>query len=289
MIKTVEIDSISGIMDLIRDQGYNKDINRLRSTYFYRGLPDARYRLTTSLRMNCKQLYGKLEPAVLRAFTKYASIEDPALNDSVWRQMIIGQHHGLPTRLMDLTRSPLTALHFASTENNFDKIDMRDSVVWRFDMRGINKNLPKKYADALDRLSAFVFSVDTLSELASDLGSYDRDMGDSAFACIEPPSVDQRIINQYSFFAIIPNGMTDIEGFLDKCAAETVKYIIKKEIRWDVRDLLDQMNMNERILYPGLDGLSRSLARHYFVKRGQCDGLGGEDTAETVISDDTDN
>lgn len=30
--------------------------------------------------------------------------------------------------------------------------------------------------------------------------------------------------------------------------------------------LLDQFNISERIIYPGLDGLSRSLARHYFVK-----------------------
>jgi hypothetical protein len=30
--------------------------------------------------------------------------------------------------------------------------------------------------------------------------------------------------------------------------------------------MLDQLNMSERIVYPGLDGLSRWIARHYFVK-----------------------
>ena len=46
----------------------------------------------------------------------------------------------------------------------------------------------------------------------------------------------------------------------------TARYIIKKELRWQVRDLLDQLNISERIVYPGLDGLSMWLARHYYVK-----------------------
>ena len=269
MIKTVEIDSIGKAMELIEDQEFNPEIQRMRSAYFYRGLPDKDYNLTTSLRMNCKHLHKELEPAVLRAFTKYASIEDPALNDSVWRQMIIGQHHGLPTRLMDWTRSPLIALHFATTEENFDKMERRDSVVWRIDMRDVNRNLPDKYRRVLEENHAFVFSVDSLMQVADNLDTYDADMGAGAMASIEPPSVDQRIINQYSFFSIVPNGMTDIEDFLDKCTTRTVRFVIRKEIRWDVRDLLDQLNINERILYPGLDGLSKSLARHYYVKNGK--------------------
>ena len=58
----------------------------------------------------------------------------------------------------------------------------------------------------------------------------------------------------------------DIEEFLDRGTENTVKYVIAKELRWRVRDMLDQLNMSERIVYPGLDGLSRWIARHYFVK-----------------------
>ena len=76
---------------------------------------------------------------------------------------------------------------------------------------------------------------------------------------IEPPSIDQRIVNQYSFFSVIPNGITDIEGLLAKVRVESVRYIIRKEIRWDVRDMLDQFNVNDRIIYPGLDGICKWL------------------------------
>ena len=57
-----------------------------------------------------------------------------------------------------------------------------------------------------------------------------------------------------------------LEEFLNTYTEQSVKYIIKKELRWRIRDMLDKLNLNERIVYPGLDGLSQWLARHYYVK-----------------------
>ena len=78
--------------------------------------------------------------------------------------------------------------------------------------------------------------------------------------------IDPRIINQYSFFSVIPNDMSDIEGFLDSNTNNTIKYIIRRDMRWRIRDMLDQLNISERIVYPGLDGLSRWIGRHYYVR-----------------------
>ena len=72
--------------------------------------------------------------------------------------------------------------------------------------------------------------------------------------------------SQFSFFSVIPSDMDDIEEFLWKYTNNTVRFIIKKELRWQARDLLDHLNISERIIYPGLDGLSRWLERHYYVK-----------------------
>ena len=266
MITVKHIDTIDGIKDLIFEQTYNAAIDRTRSSYFYRGMPDANYKLVTSLRRNCKSAYASLEQPLLDNFINYVQIEDPSINESVWKAMVIGQHYGLPTRLLDWTHSTLVALHFANTEDNLDKLGQRDSVVWRIDLRDVNRNLPEKYRQYLERKNTFVFSLDGLAEIAKDIRQYDADMGNHAMVCFEPPSVDQRIVNQYYFFSAIPSGITDLEAFLDANTEDTVKYVIDKKLRWELRDILDQFNINERMIHPGTAGIAKWLARHYYVK-----------------------
>lgn len=105
-----------------------------------------------------------------------------------------------------------------------------------------------------------------LKQLTDSLEKYDVDMKDQSLVLLEPPSIDQRIINQYSNFSVMPQGITCMEAFLADNTKRTMRYIITKELRWQVRDLLDKNNINERIMYPGLDGLTDWMNRHYYVE-----------------------
>ncbi len=267
MIQEIHIDTLEELLPLLTEQKYREDIDRNRSPYVYRGMSDSSFKMYTSLSRNCKGRQKQLEPAILENFAKYAINDEPEIGHSVWRQMILGQHYGLPTRLLDWTQSALVGLNFAMTEENLEDMDKHDCMVWRINMSEMIDLLPESYKKAVRKKNSMIFTVDMLKELTGNsLKQYDQDMGNSAMVIFEPPSLNQRIINQHSFFTAVPTGIEDIEQFLADNTSDTVKYVIDKKLRWRVRDMLDQLNMSERIVYPGLEGVSKWIARHYYVK-----------------------
>ena len=185
--------------------------------------------------------------------------ESYSLVTSLKRNCKAKQHELEKSILRNFTKYATSGEDLANMENN-------NCVVWSIDINEINGLLPKRYRDKLNERSAYLFTVDMLGELTENLEKYDSEMADKAMALLEPPSIDQRIINQYSYFSVVPSQMKDIERFLEEHTTKTKKYVIDKNIKWRVRDMLDQMNINERIAYPGLDGLTLWLKRHYYVK-----------------------
>ncbi len=102
-----------------------------------------------------------------------------------------------------------------------------------------------------------------LDRVADTLEKFDR-LSDKQFVVfIEPPSLDARIFNQFALFSAVNGPSRNLEDLLVANPELARKIVIPAELKWEVRDKLDQAGITERMLYPGLDGLSRWLSRYY--------------------------
>lgn len=237
---------------------WDETLVRHRSRFAFRGMRDAAHGLTCGL----SRLGGRaaeLEEPLLRTFRKYAH-RMAGVDDSVWSWMAVAQHHGLPTRLLDWTFSPYVALHFMTEDaTRFD----RDGVVWMVDYVKARDELPKTLRRILDEEEANVFTAEMLTRAARSLRELDA-LGGDWLAFLEPASLDDRIVNQYALFSLMPRAdCTSLERWLESKDGLARRLVVPAALKWEVRDKLDQANVTERVLYPGLDGLTRWLARYY--------------------------
>jgi hypothetical protein len=221
-------------------------------------MADADYNLETSLaRLGTRST--NVENALIRAFIRYARRE-PVPGDSHWNWIALAQHHQVPTRLLDWTYSPFVAAHFAT--ENLDLYD-RDGVIWRINFALTNPLLPETLKRLLEDEMTYVLTAEMLQVAASSLEEFDA-LGDHAFlAFFEPPSFDDRIVNQYALFSLPSTPMDDLDGWLAEHPAVFQRIVIPADLKWEIRDKLDGANVTERVLYPGLDGLGRWLTRYY--------------------------
>lgn len=232
--------------------------NRYRSDFVYRGLDVATWDLQTSLQRLGPQ-YSDVEGPLLRNFIKY-SVDRELASQPLLYKLAFAQHHGLPTRVLDWTTAPKVALHFAvGDEKHFDK----DGIIWAVDVVAMRRLLPGPLVTTLDKHRAVLFSVDMFPTIGS-LDDLDASAAGSAFAIFfEPPSLDGRIVNQAAILSLMPGATLDLKTFLEGHPDAIKRITVPKELKWEIRDKLDQDSINERMLFPGEDGTARWLKRYY--------------------------
>jgi hypothetical protein len=277
-LTTLVPDSWQSLHDALFDDSWDADIHRHRSRYAFRGLSNHNWDLVTSL-TRLSGDYRSLEPHLLRNFKKYAH-RSMVEWDSLWHWLTLAQHYGLPTRLLDWTYSPFIALHFATSDLNHMEVD---GVVWKVHYAEVHDLLPGPVRDFLSEQGGFVFTTETLAEAIPTLQDLNglSDYSTDYAIFFEPPSIDERIVNQFAYFSVLTNPNRAMNDWLKSTPAKSQKILIKKELKWEIRDKLDQSNITERVLFPGLTGLCKWLTRHYSPRNWEPPAAGIQVNTET--------
>ena len=264
-MREIRVESWAELHERLFEDSWQERLGRHRSNFAYRGRaacdrgprdePPAARRATR----------GSLEAPLIRSFRKYARKSDVPY-DSAWNWLALAQHHGLPTRLLDWTFSPYVALHFATTTLlRYDD----DGVVWCVDYVRAHELLPESLRKVLGDEGANVFTAEMLDRAAQNRRELDHLAEDEDFVVfLEPPSLDDRIVNQYALFSLMSSAEASLDEWGEQHEGLVRKLVIPAELKWEVRDKLDQANITERVLFPGLDGLSAWLRRYYLPRSG---------------------
>lgn len=70
-------------------------------------------------------------------------------------------------------------------------------------------------------------------------------------------------MNQFALFSMLSSPSHRLDTWLEAHPDLCVRLIVPAGLKWEVRDKLDQANITERVLFPGLDGLCAWLRRYY--------------------------
>ncbi len=264
-MRSIRAKSWSHLTDELFAHAWKPALGRFRSNLAFRGMNRAAEDLTTSL-ARLGGAYAKAEGHLLRNFRKYAH-RDSVPGDSTWNWLALAQHHGVPTRLLDWTFSPFVALHFAT--QNLASFDL-DGVVWCVDYIAAHHLVPSRLRQTLRREQADVFTTEMLDRAAPTLAKLDRLASKKGFVIfLEPPSLNDRLVNQFALMSLMSSPRAQLDEWLQLRRGLGRRIIIPASLKWEIRDKLDQANITERVLFPGLDGLSRWLRRYYSPRQAR--------------------
>lgn len=258
----ITVNSWKDLCDRLYDNSWQPSLGRYRANFAFRGINDKTHSLVSRFSRTTGNL-SHLEYHLLRNFRKYAGVKYKDSLTSDWRVLTLGQHYGLPTRLIDWTYSPFIAVHFATADvAKYDK----DGIIWKVDFVKVNNLLPEPLKNVLGEIGSNTFTVEMLEEAVPNLKDFDNLSENPLVVFFEPPSIDDRIVNQFAFFSVASNPTLKLNDWLKNHPETYQKIIIPSELKWEIRDKLDQANITERLLFPGLDGLAKWLERHYTPK-----------------------
>lgn len=231
-IDYVPIENIRQLLEEVRRLNISKD-------WIFRGVNDIEHHdLISSIGRGRHSSVGRkvTKPDEIRLLWSFRDQVRPHIglrieNDLEW--LVLGQHHGLPTRLLDWTQSPIVAAYFAA---NIVKQRITRSKIGEQSKTPINGGIytvkrPRRVSRE-DRLKPF--EIDRIK-------------------LIDPPHISERVSRQVGVLTIHPTP----ENRWQPNGA--IRFVVPAEAKLEMKFELDQLGINEASLFPGVDAIAHYL------------------------------
>lgn len=220
--------------------------------------------------------YSQMEHNILNDFISEACrfVRDVPDGDiATWLE--IARHFGVPTRLLDFTENPLVALYFACAGS-----PQKDASVWIINEPAYNK---KFFSEST--LVQTSKSQNTVTQIISQeiiYQDYQQHVGNLQYIqwpwIYKPHHHVERMNQQSSVFMIwgadrqpLTDFFSDDDYMVENQPTNSEKGIIchvdiSAEYKTKLLKQLDSLGINEKFVYPGIDGIGRYICEKYSSK-----------------------
>jgi hypothetical protein len=247
-----EITSVNDVLELVPTND--------QTQYYYRGATSIDYELLPKIaradvRRDLERAHGRydtvsgLQERIITRFVRYTAQHRAGTGtarcldaNSFGEWLCVGQHHGLPTLLLDWTLNPLVALYFGVRDSHDDETPdtWRDRVLWRMMLRPRNERVEG---------TIYLEKLHTLSKTASDP------------VIVSAPAFTRRIEAQSGRFTYWPSWCP-----LESCDSAKApwrgieRFRIPGKAAFRIKKQLERIGIHEGALFPDLDGYARYLS-----------------------------
>lgn len=254
---------VQGLRPRWRDLNLPTQSDRIRPygedrALWFRGQSDITWGLTPKI---LRKEYRDANEAEIRL--EFKSVGQPLTQAGIvhdeWHWYFLMQHYAAPTRLPDWTVSPLAALYFA-VRGEMKQVWVLDP--WRWNRAHV-KDLYGPAVAGWREISGYLLDLEDAFNRDND-GNQTNEKWPVA---IEPSHINRRIAAQGSKFVLFgtkkdmvhsptinrPKGRNGKHSILDRIT-------IPKDVALQLREALNQIGINERTMFPDLEGLGKHIA-----------------------------
>lgn len=239
-------------------------ISGFSNHWAFRGQADAAWVLNNAIeRTGFIHFYPEIESEFVAEFQRGARnyLNQDERPDKLIEWLALMQHHGAPTRLLDLTKSPYIAAYFAYEETL--PTEGLNVAVW-----GLNVSVLRQKAIEFLRQGkdgAIQPTGDRIDEVLFEKIFYENSR--SLVFPIEPFSMNRRYSLQQSLFVSTGTSARPLMEQIKFLGADLPKMMVKIELPSTCKKValreLQKMNLNRASLFPDLDGYAISLRFRY--------------------------